>query len=132
MTRSISILLAEPNLLLLQKLAAALTRHPAVWCVALVGDRDGLQRAAARVRPELVLADLNLLRDTHTVEALRKCAAQARILALVDAADDDVTPYRDACARLGLDGAAPRTRVVDAVSVSAPPAATAPPVGDGR
>lgn len=112
MARSVSILLAEPNALLREKLAGLLARREEVWCVVQVGVASGLVRAAAEVRPNLILADLQMLRDVGTVPALRSSAPAASVLALVETID---APYRDEVSRLGLDGLMEKAHLVDEI-----------------
>ena len=126
---SLSILLGEPNLLLRERLAAALWRRVGIWSVMQVGDRDALVRGAVLVRPDLVLADLALLREPETMSALHDVAAPLRVVALLEVDDE---PYREACRRLGLDGAVRKslaTDVLDALLWPSPPTDGAGPGG---
>lgn len=109
---SVSILLAEPNLLLKEKIAGVLARHEHVWCVIQVGGKLELVRAVARLSPDFILADLALLKDPETIEVLRVFGESARILALVDTSGD---PYVGLAARLGVDGLIEKSRIGESV-----------------
>lgn len=99
--RSLCVLLAEPNPLMREKIAGMLFRHRAVWCVINVRSESDLIRSAVHHHPDLVLAELNILRDKGTVESLRRISPFSRIVAL---ADSGAEPYVAAAHRLGLDG----------------------------
>jgi DNA-binding NarL/FixJ family response regulator len=107
-TKSVSILLAEPNLLLKEKIAGVLARHEGVWCVVQVSRKLELVRAVARLSPDFILADLPLLMDPETIEILRVFGESARIFALVDTSSG---PYSNLGLRLGLDGLIEKSRV---------------------
>ena len=108
MRQTYSILLAEPSLLLREKIASILARDDRVWSVTQVDGRLGLTRGAASLHPDLILADLGLLKNLETLSALRNASGKSRIFALVDS---DAEPYVDAARQLGLDGILERGRV---------------------
>jgi len=110
MSHSYSILLAEPNLLLREKIAGILARDERVWSVTQVEGREGLLRSAARSRPDFILADLALLRDAPMLKKLKQTSPDSRIFALVDSLSE---PYREACSRMGLDGTFEKGQVGD-------------------
>ena len=101
MKRSFSVLLAEANMVLRQKIASVLAGDESIWCVVQVSEREGLERGASRLQPDFILADWSVLRDPETVKFLRRCSPNSRIVALTDSA---IAPYLDAAKRLGLDG----------------------------
>lgn len=101
MPRSYSILLAEPSLLLREKIAGVLARDKRIWCVTQVEGREELKRGASRIQPDFILADLSVLNDPETLACIRQSCAHARILALVDSKSE---PYELSARRLGLDG----------------------------
>jgi len=103
--RMFSVLLAEPNLVLREKIANVLARNERIWCVIQVDGTDGLARCAGRLEPDLILADLSMLKHPDILRLLRRCSGKARIIALVDSRTE---PYMEAARRLGLDGAVER------------------------
>lgn len=102
MPRTYSVLLAEPNPLLREKMAGLFTRNQALWCVIQVDGRGNLARAAAQMQPDFIVADLPILKDREILSFLRRTSADSRIIALVDA---KLEPYMQAARELGLDGA---------------------------
>ena len=110
MSRPVSILLAEPNWLLREKMAGVIARHEDVWCVIQVGVSEGMLRAAGEVQPDLVLADLRLLHDGTTVRALRARAPSACVFALAEQLGG---PYLATAVRLGLDGLLDKAHLSD-------------------
>jgi len=108
MSRSYSILLAEPNPLLREKIAGVLARDKKIWCVTQVDGRSGLVRGAARIQPDFILADLITLNDPETLRFIRRSSSASRIIALVDSRS---RPYVEAAGRIGLDGTIERGRV---------------------
>jgi DNA-binding NarL/FixJ family response regulator len=102
MPRTYSVLLAEPNPLLREKMAGLFTRNRSLWCVIQVDGRGNLARAAAQTQPDFILADLTILKDPEMLSFLRRTSADSRIIALVDA---KLEPYMKAARELGLDGA---------------------------
>lgn len=99
--RSFSVLLAESNALMREKIAGMLGRHEAVWCVINVCSEADLVRSASRHRPDLILVDLNIIREPSTVESLRRTSPLSKVVAL---ADSGAEPYLRVAHRLGLDG----------------------------
>jgi DNA-binding NarL/FixJ family response regulator len=99
--RSFSVLLAEPNPLMREKIASMLARYDTVWCVINVCSEADLIRSASHHHPDLILVDLNILREQKTVESLRRIAPLSRIIAIADSCTE---PYLRAAHRLGLDG----------------------------
>lgn len=112
MPRSLSILLAEPNLMLREKIAGVLARNESIWCVIQVDGAEGLARGANEFRPDIVLADLSVLKHPGTLRVLRRRWTKSRIIALVDSQSQ---PYLEAARRLGLDGAIEKGRVAEAI-----------------
>ena len=101
--RSYCVLIAEPNLLVREKIASLAARHARVWCVVEVGaHRQALVEASQRLRPDLILADLGLLREPGLVDSLRQVVPECLLHALIDQA---VAPYLELARWLGLDGA---------------------------
>lgn len=113
-TGSVSILLAEPNLLLKEKIAGILARHDDVWCVVQVSRKLELVRGAARISPDFVLIDLALLKDQDTIKLVRMLCERAKIFALVDASSD---PYSRLVRHLGLDGLIEKSAVAEKMTV---------------
>ena len=113
MPRTYSVLLADPNPLLREKLAGVLTRSSTIWCVIQVDGRGSLARAAAQTLPDFVLADLSILKDPEILRFLRRTSPDSRIVALVDARQE---AYLKAAQNLGLDGIAERGRAGEAIS----------------
>jgi DNA-binding NarL/FixJ family response regulator len=111
-SRSFSILLAEPNLVLREKIASVLARDERIWCVVQVDGAEGLARGAGRIRPDLILADISILKHQDMLIVLRKCSAGSRIIALADSQSE---PYVKAARRLGLDGAVEKGRVEEGI-----------------
>ena len=103
-----SVLLAEPNSLLREKMAGVLTRSRTFWCVIQVEGRGNLARATAQIHPDFVMADLSILKDPELLRFLRRTSADSRIIALVDS---KLEPYMKAARKLGLDGITERGRV---------------------
>lgn len=108
---SLSVVLAEPNALLREKIAGVIGRHAAVWCVVQVPSGEALLRGAEDLGPDLVLADLPILLDARVVARLRALRSRPRLVALVDA---ESPPYAGAAARLGLDGVVEKGRAGEA------------------
>jgi DNA-binding NarL/FixJ family response regulator len=100
MPRTYSVLLAGANPLLREKLAGVLTRNRAFWCVIQVDGRANLARAAAQTQPDIILADLSILKDTEMLRFLRRTSTDSRIIALVDS---KVEPYIKAVREFGVD-----------------------------
>jgi len=113
MSRTYSVLLADPNPLLREKLAGVLTRSITIWCVIQVDGRGNLARAAAHTLPDFVLADLVILKDPEMLRFLRRTSPDSRIVGLVDAIQE---PYLKAARNLGLDGVTERGRAEEAIS----------------
>ena len=110
MPRSFSILIAEPNQLLREKIAGVLTRDESVWCVTQVEGCNGLARGVHDLQPDFILADLSFLKDSILVSNIRHSSQGARIFALVDTGSE---PYEEVANRLGLDGVIEKGRVVE-------------------
>ena len=108
MQRSYSILLAEPSLLLREKMAGVLSRIEKVWCVSQVDSLDGLTRGISDLQPDFILADIVILMDPETLAAVRRSSATSRVIALVDSRTE---PYIEAARRLSLDGIIEKGRV---------------------
>lgn len=113
MQRTCSILLAEPNGLLREKIAGILSRQACVWGVLLVSGSDGLCAGAEALRPDLILVDLALLQACEPVLALRRIWTRSRILLLVDS---DTGPYHAAAERWGLDGVLRKSHVAETIT----------------
>jgi DNA-binding NarL/FixJ family response regulator len=105
--RTYSVLLAEPNPLLREKMAGVFTRNRTLWCVIQVDGRGNLARAAAQTQPDFIIADLTVLKDQEMQRFLRRTSADSRIIALVDT---KLEPYMKAARELGLDGIIERGR----------------------
>jgi DNA-binding NarL/FixJ family response regulator len=110
--RTFSVLLAEANLLLREKIASVLARSERIWCVIQVDGTEGLSRCAGRLQPDLILADLCMLKDPDILKLLRRSSAGSRIIALADSQSE---PYVEAARRLGLDGAVERGRACECI-----------------
>ncbi len=108
MARICSILLADPNVFLREKIAEILSRQDNVGCVMQVGDPEPLLREARLNRPDLVLADIGLLAGRDLVVRLMDCCPRARIVAMVDTCSE---PYVQAVQALGLDALLEKARV---------------------
>jgi DNA-binding NarL/FixJ family response regulator len=113
MQRTCSILLAEPNELLREKMAGILSRQAGVWGVLQVASREGMCAGAEALRPDLILVDLALLQAREPVLALRRIWTQSRILLLVDS---DTGPYHAAAERWGFDGVLCKAHVAEAIT----------------
>ncbi|MFH1755995.1 MAG: hypothetical protein ABIA59_09855, partial [Candidatus Latescibacterota bacterium] len=92
MPRSFSILIAEPNQLLREKIAGVLTRDESVWCVTQVEGCNGLTRGVHDLQPDFILADLSFLKDPLLVSNIRRFSRNSRIFALVDTSTE---PYEE-------------------------------------
>jgi len=110
MARSFSILIAEPNLLLREKIAGVLARDECIWCVTQVDGCGGLARGAVNLQPDFILADLSFLKIPETVTNIRRSSGASRIFALVDS---EMDPYEEIAKRLGLDGIIEKGHVVE-------------------
>jgi len=112
MSRSFSILIAEPNPLLREKIAGVLARDERVWCVTQVEGCGGLKRGVGDLQPDFILADLSFLKDPQMVDGMRRSSGASKIFALVDAGTE---PYETVAARLGLDGVIEKGCVVEGI-----------------
>lgn len=112
MSRAYSILLAEPGLLLREKIAGVLARDSRIWCVTQVVGREDLFRGAARIQPDFILADLAILNDPGALQRIKQLSSNSRVLALVDSKSE---PYEDSSRRLGLDGIIEKAHVEQAM-----------------
>lgn len=110
--RSYSILLAEPSLLLREKMAGVLSRIEKVWCVSQVDSLNGLTRGISDLKPDFILADMVILMDPETLAEVRRASASSRVIALVDSRTE---PYIEAARRLDLDGIIEKGRVEEGV-----------------
>jgi DNA-binding NarL/FixJ family response regulator len=107
--RRYAVLVAEPNVLVKEKIANLIGRHDDVWCVAEVGEGlEVLLEAARRLQPDIVLADLAVWRTAGACEAVRAICAATATYALVEHCE---TAYVDAARHLGLDGVVEKARV---------------------
>ncbi len=106
--RSFSILLAESNIFLGQKIEEILSRDEAVLWVFHVTGRAQLLREAANLHPDLILGDIKLLKDKKIVDTLRQTASFARIVALTGS---EAEPYMVLTRSLGLDGMLEKGRI---------------------
>ena len=104
------ILLAEPNLILQEKIAGILIRQKNVWCVVQVNGRDELLRGAANIQPDFILAGIAVLNDRQTIDSLRKSTGSCRIIAMTDSASEQ---YQQAIQRMGLDGIIEKTDIAE-------------------
>jgi AmiR/NasT family two-component response regulator len=112
MARSFSILIAEPNLLLREKIAGVLARDKYIWCVTQVDGCVGLARGVVNLQPDFILADLSFLKDPDMVSNIRRSSGGARIFALVDS---QMAPYEETARRLGLDGIIEKGHVAEGI-----------------
>jgi DNA-binding NarL/FixJ family response regulator len=112
MKRSFSVLLAEPNMVLREKLASILAGHDCIWCVVQVCGREGLERGAGRLQPDVILADLKVLKESDIVQFLRRVSAASKIVALTES---ETSPYVEAAKRLGIDGCMEKARAGDGI-----------------
>lgn len=108
-----SILLAEPQPMLREKIAGILGRMDQIWCIGQVATALDLARAASTLQPDLILADLKLLDRPGLLPALRRVRPGLRIIGLVDTAS---SPYRQRAAAFGLDGVCARGDLVSEVA----------------
>lgn len=126
MARSFSILIAEPSLLLREKIASALARDKRVWSVTQVGGRNELARGVVNIRPDFILADISILNDVDTVRTIKRSSGMSQVFALVDS---DTGSYAEIARRLGLDGIIEKGRVTEGIktkinALNDPPGAT--------
>ena len=112
-TGAVSIIVAEPNLLLREKIAGVLTRNNRVWCVVQVSRKDELVRAAAQINPDFILADVSILRDADAEEVLSWFSYASQIYVLVESMSG---PYELLRSRLGLSGLIEKSNVADSVA----------------
>jgi DNA-binding NarL/FixJ family response regulator len=110
MVRRFSIVVAEPALLLREKIAGVLARDEKIWCVTQVQGLQELMRGVADIHPDFILADLSVLKDPETVRLLKRSSENSRIFALVDSLTE---PYLEAARRLDLDGIIDKGRVIE-------------------
>jgi len=108
MQRCVSVVVAEPNLLLCEKTAGLVARYDRVWCVAQVCEATGLVRAVAALRPELVLVDITLLRQVGAAGLLRQASPLSRIIVVLEALTE---PYVSAARRMGADAVLEKAHV---------------------
>lgn len=112
MKPSFSVLLAEPNMVLREKIASILASDERVWCVVQVREAEGLQRGSSRLQPDLILANWSILKNPDIVEFIRRFSSGSRVVALTDG---DAGPYLQTARRLGLDGCLEKGRVGEAL-----------------
>ncbi len=112
MPRAYSVLLAEPNPLLREKLAGVLTRSAAFWCVIQVENAESLARAAVQMQPDFIMADLTVFKDKDLHGFLRKNCSDSRIIGLVDT---KLAPYVKAGADLCLDAIFERGHMIEEI-----------------
>ena len=112
MARVYSILIAEPNLMLREKMAGVLSRSKKIWCVTQVDSLHGLTRGISDLQPDFILADIVILMDPETLAEIRRSSASSRVFALVDSKTE---PYIAAARRLGLDGIIEKGRVAEGI-----------------
>jgi DNA-binding NarL/FixJ family response regulator len=105
---SLSILLAEPSQLIGRKIAAILSQNKAVLWVVHVEVGAQLLAKAEQLSPDLILADLQILKKPQTVENLRRVTPRSRVVALTGSVS---VPYVRASASLGLDGMIEKGRI---------------------
>jgi len=110
--RAYSILIAEPNLLLREKMAGVLSRSEKIWCVSQVDSLHGLTRGISDLQPDFILADIVILMDPETLAEIRRSCASSQVIALVDSKTE---PYVAAARRLGLDGIIEKGRVAEGI-----------------
>ena len=106
--RHFSILLAEENRFLGQKIVEILLRDSSVLWVFHVTRKSTLLHEAAKLHPDLILSDITLLKEKQTVETLRRTTPFTRIVALTGL---EAEPYAILSRRLGLDGMVEKGRV---------------------
>jgi DNA-binding NarL/FixJ family response regulator len=107
---TVSLLLAEPNSMLREKMAGILGRYERIWCVTQVCSKAELVRAASQIRPDYIIADISLVKSPDLVDVLRGVSLGSRIFALVDRKAE---PYERLVEHLGLHGLFERSRVVE-------------------
>jgi DNA-binding NarL/FixJ family response regulator len=110
--RAYSIMLAEPHLLLREKMAGILSRSERIWCVTQVDSLNGLTRGISDLQPDFILADIVILMDPETLKKIRRSSASSRVIALVDSKTE---PYVAAARRLGLDGIIEKGHVEESI-----------------
>lgn len=109
----VSIVLAEPNLLLREKIAGVLARNDRVWCVVQVSRRDDLARVTAQLHPDFVLVDVVMLRDADSAEVSQWLSHASQVYALVDSRS---APYERLCSRLKIDGLLEKSSVAESIA----------------
>jgi len=107
-----SIILAEPNPFLREKIAGILSRQDNVWCVLQVGTREGLLRGSLEQQPDLILADISILDDCAFVDRLRNVAPMTKLVILLES---ESTPYISAAAACGVDGVIAKAHLSDEI-----------------
>ncbi len=106
--RSFSILLAEANIFLGQKIEELLSYDEAVLCVFHVTGKVQLLHEAATLFPDLILGDITLLKEKQTVETLQQITPLSRIVALTSS---ETEPYEKLSQQLSLDGLLEKGRI---------------------
>lgn len=101
MANHCSIILAEPNPFLRERIVGILSRQKNVRCILQVGTREGLLRGSIEHQPNLILADTSILTDRTLVARLRNVTPQARLVILVES---ESKPYVSAADAFGVDG----------------------------
>lgn len=112
MANHYSIILAEPNPFLREKIAGILSRQKNVWCVLQVGTREGLLRGSLEHQPNLILADTSILADRTLVARLRNVAPRTKLVLLVES---ESRPYVSAADAFGVDGLIAKAHLSDEI-----------------
>ncbi|WP_083914088.1 LuxR C-terminal-related transcriptional regulator [Nocardia concava] len=119
---TISVLLANDQLVFRAGLRSVIETQPDLRCVAEVGDGAAAIREIQRLRPDIAILDLDMpgLGDPDAVDAVAELGGASRILALA-AEDTDENLYR--ALRLGASGfltrALPAADLVSAIRTAA-------------
>ncbi len=108
LSRSFSILVAEPSPFLGQKIADILSHDKTVSSVFCVTEKAQLLREAKKRHPDFILVDLRILKTPQAVDILRQSTPHSRIIALTESASE---PYVRVTASLGLDAMIEKGRI---------------------
>jgi len=112
MSHPCTILLADPNSFLRERIAGILVRQDNIECVVQADAAEHMLTAARDHRPHLILVDLSLLQDRELVAHLKRCSPDSRLLVLVEVRTE---PYVRAACDLCADGVLEKGRLLDAI-----------------
>ncbi len=106
--RSFTILIAELSPLLGKKITDILSNDESVLWAFPVSGGTQLLSEAEKLHPDLILADLRILKTPQTVVLLRQLTPLSRIVALTESESE---PYVKVTTNLGLDGMIEKGRI---------------------